>query len=86
MIRIRRNPAGFKMNIDDGNFSDDDDEFIRSLKSIRIEGETSIGKAKTEKNNSDASEKKIIVDSDESDDYIGLINEINASGRKRRRR
>ncbi len=86
MILHSEKSGGFKMNIDDGNFSDDDDEFIRSLKSIRIEGETSIGKAKTEKNNSDASEKKIIVDSDESDDYIGLINEINASGRKRRRR
>lgn len=86
MVLHSEKSGGFKMNIDDGNFSDDDDEFIRSLKSIRIEGETSIGKAKTEKNNSDASEKKIIVDSDESDDYIGLINEINASGRKRRRR
>lgn len=77
--------GGFKMNIDDENFSDDDDEFIRSLKSIKIEGETSAGKTDTEKNDGDFSEK-IIIDSDESDDYIGLINEINASGRKRRRR
>lgn len=82
----------FKLETDTDSFSDDDDEFIRSLKSITIEGESGGVKSGTVKSyaphaeSQDSPKKSTAYDGDDTDEYIELINEINASGRKRRRR